>query len=542
MNSFVNKSFSFFSVSRERMESFRAFFDRHGTAIVASVLAAVSVWAFVHYYSNGLGIAYNDARSHLDIGRRVVEGLRPGFAQLGSVWLPLTHLLMTLTIWNDFMWHSGLAGALWSMISFVATGVMLFLFLREMGVGLIGRYVSVVVFAANLNILYLQSTAMTELGLIGTTMAASYFILLWYTRNKLSFLLLSALFVMLSTLIRYDGWFLFFFVSLMLFVSAWKSGGYRKAEGTFVLFATLAGFGVFLWLLWNLLIFGDPLYFAFGPYSAHAQQDDLAAAGVLLTKGSWFLSAKMYFYALAYNTNTFILLLGAIGACVLFFDRKVDARARFAALALFAPLLFNILALYLGHSVLFIQGLSGDTWFNVRYGILMMASVAVFVGYLVHRARVLRPVLIGALLFVLFFQFSSQDAVTIDDGRVGSSQKNVTEVARWLHDNAGPQKGYILISAASHDSVIFSSGLPMSRFIHEGTGPYYESAINDPDNWARWIVMRSNSDSDSTWRLLKDNVGFLEGYRLVDHYPFADVYELKPEYLSGVITDVNAIR
>lgn len=542
MNSFVNKSYSFFFVSRERMESFRAFFDRHGTAIVASVLSAISVWAFVHYYSNGLGIAYNDARSHLDIGRRVVEGLRPGFAQLGSVWLPLTHLLMTLTIWNDFMWHSGLAGALWSMISFVATGIMLFLFLREMRVGLLGRYAGVIVFAANLNILYLQSTAMTELGLIGTTMAASYFLLLWYTRNKLSFLLLSALFVMLSTLIRYDGWFLFFFVSLMLFVSAWKSGGYRKAEGTFVLFATLAGFGVFLWLLWNLLIFGDPLYFAFGPYSAHAQQDDLAAAGVLLTKGSWFLSAKMYFYALAYNTNTFVLLLGAIGACVLFFDRKVDARARFASLALFAPLLFNILALYLGHSVLFIQGLSGDTWFNVRYGILMMASVAVFVGYLVHRARVLQPVLIGTLLFVLFFQFSSQDAVTIDDGRVGSSQKNVTEVARWLHDNAGPQKGYILISAASHDSVIFSSGLPMSRFIHEGTGPYYESAINDPDNWARWIVMRSNSDSDSTWRLLKDNVGFLEGYRLVDHYPFADVYELKPEYLSGVITDANAIR
>lgn len=542
MNSFVNKSYSFFSVSRECMESFRAFFDRHGTAIVASVLSAISVWAFVHYYSNGLGIAYNDARSHLDIGRRVVEGLRPGFAQLGSVWLPLTHLLMTLTIWNDFMWHSGLAGALWSMISFVATGIMLFLFLREMRVGLLGRYAGVIVFAANLNILYLQSTAMTELGLIGTTMAASYFLLLWYTRNKLSFLLLSALFVMLSTLIRYDGWFLFFFMSLMLFVSAWKSGGYRKAEGTFVLFATLAGFGVFLWLLWNLLIFGDPLYFAFGPYSAHAQQDDLAAAGVLLTKGSWFLSAKMYFYALAYNTDTFILILGAIGASIFFFDRRLDSRARFASLALFAPLLFNILALYLGHSVLFIQGLSGDTWFNVRYGILMMASVAVFVGYLVHRAVSVRPVLIGALLFVLFFQFSSQDAVTIDDGRTGASQKNVTEVARWLHDNAGPQKGYILISAASHDSVIFSSGLPMSRFIHEGTGPYYESAINDPDNWARWIVMRSNSDSDSTWRLLKDNVGFLEGYRLVDHYPFADVYELKPEYLSGVITDANAIR
>jgi hypothetical protein len=525
------------SISRERIDGVRAFFERHGTAIVMSVLSAVSVWAFLHYYSNGLGLAYNDARSHLDIGRRVVEGLRPGFAQLGSVWLPLTHLLMTLTIWNDFMWHSGLAGALWSMVAFVGTGVLIFLFLRELGVGLLGRLVGVALFATNLNILYLQSTAMTELVLLGTMTAAVYFLLLWYTRKKLPFLLLSALFVMFSTLVRYDGWFLLFFLSMMIVVSVWKSGGYIKAEGTFVLFATLGGFGVFLWLLWNLLIFGDPLFFAFGPYSAHTQQLDLASAGVLPTKGDWLLSAKMYFYALAYNTNAFALFLGVIGSALLFFDRRIAPRARFATLALFAPLFFNILALYLGHSVLFIQGLSGDTWFNVRYGIMMMPSVAIFVGYLVHRAAGLRPVLVGLLLFVLFFQFSSHDAVTIDDGRVGSSQKNVTEVAGWLAKNAGPREGFILISAASHDSIIFSSGLPMKRFIHEGTGPYYASAIENPDRWARWIVVRTNSDSDSTWRLLKDNFGFLDRYTKVDSYPFADVYELKPEYFGGLITE-----
>lgn len=523
------------SISRERLRKISDFLDRHGVLMLAMILSALSIGMFLTYFENGLGLAYNDARSHLDIGRRVVEGLRPGFAQLGSVWLPLTHLLMTLTIWNDFMWHSGLAGALWSMVAFVGTGVLIFLFLKEIGVGLLGRFAGAFLFALNLNILYLQSTAMTELVLLGAMTAAAYFLLLWYTRGMLFFLLLSALFVMLSTLVRYDGWFLLFFVSALLFVSSWRSGGYRKAEGVFVLFATLGGFGVFLWLLWNLLIFGDPLFFAFGPYSAHTQQQDLEAAGVLPTKGDWFLSAKMYFYALAYNTNAFSLFAGAIGSVFLFFDRLIPLRARFAALALFAPLLFNILALYLGHSVLFIQGLSGDTWFNVRYGIMMMPSVAIFVGYLVHRAKGLRPVVIGLLAFTLFFQFSSGDAVTIDDGRVGSSQKNVTEVAGWLKENAGNREGFILISAASHDSIIFSSGLPMKRFIHEGAGPYYTSAIQNPDRWARWIVVRTNSDSDSTWRLLKENVGFLERYRKVDSYPFADIYELRPEYLDTLI-------
>src|SRR5690606_29479372 len=98
---------------------------------IAAFLSIISIAAFFAFYSNGLGLAYNDAKSHLDIGRRVVEGLKPGVSQLGSVWLPLTHILMIPTIWNDFMWHSGLSGSLISMISFVMTGMLIYLFLKE---------------------------------------------------------------------------------------------------------------------------------------------------------------------------------------------------------------------------------------------------------------------------------------------------------------------------------------------------------------------------------------------------------------------------
>src|SRR5882672_2621709 len=81
--------------------------EKSVSVIIVYLLVLVSVGGFLYYYFNGLGLAYNDARSHLDIGRRVVEGLKPGAAQLGSVWLPLPHALMIPTIWNDFMWHSG---------------------------------------------------------------------------------------------------------------------------------------------------------------------------------------------------------------------------------------------------------------------------------------------------------------------------------------------------------------------------------------------------------------------------------------------------
>jgi hypothetical protein len=506
---------------------------------ITLILTGISIAAFVHFYQNGLGIAYNDARSHLDIGRRVVEGLNVGAAQLGSVWLPLTHLLMGATIWNDFMWHSGLAGALWSMLSFIMTGVWIYLFLRELSVGLLGRVSGVALFVANINVLYLQSTAMTELVLIGTMTGGAYYFLRWFKTENTLYMVYSAFFIMLSTLVRYDGWFMFFFATLLMTVFIFRKYGYWHAEGIFIFFCTLAGFGVFLWLLWNALIFKDPLYFAFGPYSAHSQQTHLNEAGVLPSKGNWLYSIKVYMYAYAYTVGAFTMLVGFVGAAALWFSKKLDATTRLASVVLIAPLLFNVLALYLGHSVLHIQGISGDTWFNVRYGVMMMPSVAIFVGYLIHRAVGLRPVIIGLLVFVTFFQFTSADAVTIDDARVGSSQKNVSEVSGWLNQHAGPEKGFILISAASHDSVIFSSGLHMKRFIHEGSGTYYDVAIKYPDQWARWIVVRSHSDDDSTWRLLKDNSGFLERYDKVDSYPFADIYELKPEYLDVLHTEAT---
>src|SRR3990167_6844501 len=197
-----------FTLSKSLIIKLQKFFDKNILSILILTLSLISVFAFLFYYENKLGLAYNDARSHLDIGRRVVENLKPGLAQLGSVWLPLPHILMIPTIWNDFMWHSGLSGALPSMISFVFTGVIIYLFLVEIGASWWGRIVGVLVYATNLNMLYLQSTAMTESLLLATMMAGSYELLLWIKKSQLINLILASFFIMLATLIRYDGWFL----------------------------------------------------------------------------------------------------------------------------------------------------------------------------------------------------------------------------------------------------------------------------------------------------------------------------------------------
>ncbi len=526
------KSLSFeFLVNNKSLVRLQAFFEKRALFALFIILSLISIGNFIYYYSNGLGVAYNDARSHLDIGRRVVENLKPGFAQLGSVWLPLPHLLMTATIWNDFMWHSGLAGALASMISFVATGLLIYQFIKQLGANMFGRLGGVLVFVLNTNILYMQSTAMTELLLIGTMTAAAYELLLWHKDETIFRLVKAAFWVMLSTLIRYDGWFLFLFAIGLIFFHTIRKYGYKTAEGVLVLFATLGGFGIFLWLLWNQLIFKDMLYFIFGPYSASAQQDQLAAAGILATKHNLVFSLKTYWYALVYNSSLFTVLLSIAGGFLFWTDKRIKSSIRIATIAILVPFFFNIAALYFGQSVLFVQGLSGNTWFNVRYGLMMMPVIAIFTGYLLYRVKQLRWVLLSLILFVAFFTFANRDAVTIDDARVGASGKNVSEVSGWLRNNVSGKDGYVLISVASHDAIVFSSGLPMSKFIHEGTGQYWDLATAHPDRWVRWMIMRTNDTNDSTFRILQHNLAFNQKYKLVHHYPFADIYELKPEYV-----------
>jgi len=447
----------------------------------------------------------------------------------------LPHVLMIPTIWSDFFWHTGLSGALVSMLSFVATGYLVYLFLKRYNVGILGQIVGVGVMASNINTLYLTSTAMTELLLLATMTAGVYYLIVWAKDEKIINLVKSAFWIMLATITRYDGWFLFAIAALLIGAIVLKKRKIHAIEGNLILFATLAGFGIFLWFLWNLLIFNDPLYFIFGPYSAHAQQAQLKAAGELPTIGNFYLSLKTYLFAMMYNSYTYPAIVGLIGLVALWFDRKIDYCVRIASIALFAPFVFNILALYLGHSVLFLPEIIGNTWFNVRYGLMMVPTLAIAFGYIVDRSKNYRWVLLGLFFLISFFSFISYDAVTIDDALYGASQKNVSEVSGWLRENTKSKEGYILISAASHDAVIFSSGLPMKKFIHEGTGAYWDYAVEDPDKWASWIVLRTHDVNDLTFREIQDAQGF-KNFELVDHYPFADIYQLKPEYRVSVIT------
>src|SRR6202521_4450934 len=101
------------------------------TALLAWVTACVSIFSFLFYLRRGDVLLYGDAVAHINIARRVFDSRTPGLLQLGTVWLPLPHLLMIPLLVSNWMWKTGVGGSLPSMAAYVFGTLGVFRLLRS---------------------------------------------------------------------------------------------------------------------------------------------------------------------------------------------------------------------------------------------------------------------------------------------------------------------------------------------------------------------------------------------------------------------------
>lgn len=292
----------------------------------------------------------------------------------------------------------------------------------------------------------------------------------------------------------------YFYLSLhiVVFSVCWKRG-WRKAEGDFLVFCFLGGFGIFLWILWNWAIFGDPLYFAFGQFSAHTQQENFSANGLLVTEHNLPLSMKIYAIAVKFSTGWPMAVLAVIGIVSALVSKISKTRASLLRMTIFlflAPFVFNILALYLGHSILFMPNVLGSGWFNVRYGVMCLPVIAVGIAFLANVRNVFaRGALLCGIVAAIVFSFSFEP-VTLQDAKEGMARKDLRAIGRWLSENATNPNEKILISAAANDPIVFLSGFPIRRFIYEGSGKYWRESIRNPERYATWVFVDKKNSMD----------------------------------------------
>jgi hypothetical protein len=134
---------------------------RTETFVVAWSVLLLALLTLSYSYSHGLMLLYGDAVAHLAIARRIIDSIEPGFRQMGSVWLPLPHLLLLPFVWRMEWWQTGLAGAFPSMGAYVFGAAGIYRLARNWlspQVALIG----LLFYALNPGLLYMQTTAMNE--------------------------------------------------------------------------------------------------------------------------------------------------------------------------------------------------------------------------------------------------------------------------------------------------------------------------------------------------------------------------------------------
>src|SRR5262249_2607124 len=146
------------------------------------ISAAAFLWgviAAVHYSRLGLTLAHYDARAHLVVSRRIFDSLTPGWQQVGAVWLPLPPGINALPVQSDALYRTGAFAVAVSILS-MALAVWAIATLIERATGsIVGGAVAAALLMLNPDVLYLQSTPMSEPLLFGTTFLAVALIGMW---------------------------------------------------------------------------------------------------------------------------------------------------------------------------------------------------------------------------------------------------------------------------------------------------------------------------------------------------------------------------
>jgi len=478
--------------------------DRVLSAIVA-LAVIVSIVAIVYYGSRGETLAYADGRARLNIARRVFDNLQPGFVQLGTYWLPVHMLLMVPLVYFEPLWHTGAAGIAISAVAYVLTTAYLYCTVREATGSRFGAAVAGLIALTNANFIYLQATPMSECLFLFCFTAGFYYLLRWAKERRLAQMVAAGFLLDMSALVRYDGWFAVVIGAIAVTLIAWRRADRgASARGTVTAFLVMGFYGVALFVLYNLVYFGNALEFAFGYGSASAHYDRLSVGVPYPTRGNLIHSIVTYSWASIDNVGAVLIVLACVGVGYALWRFKVKP-VGIALYGFTAGYLFNVISLFLGQSILYNKHvLPTYNFLNTRYGIMALPAVAVFVGLLAAvRQPAIRVAVLAIVLAQAFQLLSTGQPISLRDPMESNINNPDNKAARdFLKSHY--DSGLVLIDFKSSDGDSFYMNIPMNHFLHQGvkgTATPFLKAAGDlprqpgtPSQYVRWVYGRADSN------------------------------------------------
>ena len=540
------------------------------TVLVAQLAAAVSIASFFYYLRHGDLLLYGDAVAHINIARRVFDSRTPGLLQLGTVWLPLPHLLMLPFLLSRWLWQTGIGGSIPSLFAYVLSVTGIFRLVRtapgvepESVPSKFAAWFAAAIFALNPNLIYLQTTAMTEpvylMLFIWAAVFFSDFMRAAGTPSKAeskSPQVKCGLCLAGACLTRYDGWLLAVIISAIALLMAYQSN-FSRHRPAVVKLILLAAAGPALWLAYNAAVYRNPLEFANGPYSAKAIEQKTAVPGFPPHPGTNDLSLAFKYFFKSAELNlapagwqifwVTALLTGT--AIVLLFQRKL-----WSLLLLWTPIPFYMLSIAYSGVPIFVPVWWPFSRYNVRYGIEMLPAFAVFTAIaaygLLRFASSSRTRLTIAAVFLLlatisYVQIFRASPVSFEEAVINSRTRIALESELARHLETLPPDSTFLMHVGGHVGAFQQAGIPLSRVINESNHrPWkqpadpdglWERALQHPAAYADYVIA---FDSDPVATGVENSEIAALAILRVTGQPQATIYRtLKNPSKSGALTE-----
>jgi hypothetical protein len=528
------------------------------TILLVGFLVGISCFTF--YYAQQLTVAHYDAKAHLVVSRRIVDSLEPGYSQIGVSWLPLLHLIYLPFVVFDFQYRSGLIPSLISVSAFALSGWLAYrISYRITGSVAAGIYAAVVLLA-NPNLQYLQSCPLTEPFFMALLLLGMDRLIWWRESDHSSLPLSAAIWTSLAGLCRYEGWY-FFAGVLLLLVHDFRTRYVPRRK------ALLAGIVYSTFFLIPAALHFGYISFRLGDNFFHRIMG--GNADPYVTHKRIFLSVIYHLGELSQMAAILPLLLAATGLLIFLVQHR-KWRHGIPLLLLWVPSLINISALYWG------------LIYRLRYSALLLPAVAIFGSIVIASSKGVRKrafllmsvsamimpfvswcfrdsgggnafapgpgiLLLPAGALVLFLIAGAKKwyewtllslcvlgmhipalnkehrpimAETFEHNFIEQERHEVIQYIRSFYDG-----GRILIDMGRLAPLIYDSGLPVREFVYnEGLGIMWRKAVRKPESIVGWLCMQ---EGDALAQRLKSDPGWLDKYSLEVKTKHFLLYRLK---------------
>jgi hypothetical protein len=456
--------------------------------------AAAALW----YARLGLTLSHYDAKAHLVVARRIIDSLTPGWLQIGAVWLPLPHLLNALPVQIDACYRTGASGVAISIVSMaVGARALAALVLRETASPAAAGLGAALVLL-NPNLLYLQSTPMTEPLLVGCVLVGLDRLLAWVHRGARGWPLGAGTALGAACLVRYEAWPIAAAAVALTGPALWRRGTAAPvaALAAAARLAALPALAIVSFLVLSRLTVGAWFVSSgfFVPENPALGRPGVAAGQV--AAGLTRIVGAPLAWAGA------VAAAGVLGAAIV--SRRRSPLVLLLALAAAAALPWY--AFLQGHPL------------RVRYMVPLVpaiaAAAAATVGLLPRRVRLPAAALVLALALAGAPPLNRDAAMVREaqwDLQNSAGRRQVTAYLARHYDGAP-----ILVSMGSlahYMQETSHAGFHIRHFVHEGNHGLWEVALRAPRPHVGWILAEERAEGgDAIARLVKENPRFLDGF------------------------------